>query len=57
MASTTHSVPGLRGLLTGDVDMFTPDSQACFLDEVIASVGEGGEFATHHGYYVEHLRS
>jgi hypothetical protein len=55
MASTAHSVPALRGMLTDDIDLFTPDAETCFLDEVISSVGEGSEFASHHGFYVERL--
>ncbi len=57
MASTAHSIPALRGMLTDDIDLFTPDAETCFLDEVISSVGEGSEFASRHGFYVERLGS
>lgn len=55
MASTAHSLPALSGMLTDDIDLFTPDAEACFLDEVIASVGEGSTFEFRHGFYVERL--
>lgn len=41
MASTAFSAPNLAGMLTDDIDLFTPDSETGFLDEVIAAVGEG----------------
>jgi hypothetical protein len=53
MASTVHSLPSLSGMLTDDVDLFTPDAETCFWDEVIASLGEGGPFDARHGFYVE----
>jgi hypothetical protein len=55
MASTAQSVPTLDEMLTDDIDLFTPDAENCFLDEVIASVGEGSPFEGNHGFYVERL--
>lgn len=53
MASTAHSLPALGALPTDDIDLFAPDSETCFLDEVIESVGEGSAFESLHGFYVE----
>lgn len=55
MASTAHAVPSLDAMLTDDIDLFTPDSETCFLDEVIEAVGEGSAFESLHGFYVERL--
>ncbi len=55
MASTAQSVPTLDQILTDDIDLFTPDAESCFLDEVIASVGEGSPFEESHGFYVKRL--
>ncbi len=55
MASAAFSAPEVREILTDDIDLFTPDSETCFLDEVIASVGEGSPFESSHGFYVERL--
>ena len=55
MASTAQSVPTLDQILTDDIDLFTPDVENCFLDEVITSVGEGSPFEESHGFYVERL--
>jgi hypothetical protein len=57
MASTARSIPSLETQLTDDVDLFTPDAETCFLDEVIAAVGEGSPFEARHGFYVERLGS
>ena len=55
MASTAQSVPTMSEMLTDDIDLFTPDAESCFLEEVIASVGEGSSFEGSHGFYVERL--
>jgi hypothetical protein len=55
MASTVHSLPSLSGMLTDAVDLFTPDAETCFLDEVIASLGEGSAFESRQGFYIERL--
>ena len=55
MASAAYSVPEVEEMRTDDIDLFTPDSETCFLDEVIASVGEGSPFESAHGFYVERL--
>ena len=55
MASTAQSVPTMSEMLTDDIDLFTPDAESCFVEEVIASVGEGSPFEESHGFYVERL--
>ena len=55
MASTAQSVPTLAQIPADDIDLFTPDAETCFLDEVITSVGEGSPFEESHGFYVERL--
>jgi hypothetical protein len=55
MASTAFSAPNVAGILTDDIDLFTPDSETGFLDEVIAAVGEGSQFEATHGFYVERV--
>lgn len=55
MASTVHSLPSLSGMLTDDIDLFTPDAETCFLDEVIGLLGEGSAFESRHGFYIERL--
>lgn len=57
MASTAQSIPSLQAQMTDDIDLFTPDAENCFLDEVIAAVGEGSPFEARHGFYVERLGS
>jgi len=57
MASTAKSIPSLQMQMTDDIDLFTPDAEGCFLDEVIAAVGEGSPFEAKHGFYVERLGS
>jgi len=57
MASTAKSIPSLHTQMTDDIDLFTPDAESCFLDEVIAAVGEGSPFEAEHGFYVERLGS
>jgi hypothetical protein len=57
MASTAKSIPSLQTQATDDVDLFTPDAEACFLDEVITQLGEGSAFEARHGFYVERLGS
>ena len=57
MASTAHSMPSLDAMPTDDVDLFTPDAETCFLDEVIAALGEGSPFEARQGFYIERLGS
>lgn len=57
MASTARSIPLLRTQMTDDIDLFTPEAESGFLDEVIAAVGEGSPFEAEHGFYVERLGS
>jgi len=57
MASTAMSIPTLHTQMTDDIDLFTPDVESCFLDEVIAGVGEGSPFEADHGFYIERLGS
>ena len=55
MASTAFSAPNVAGMLTDDIDLFTPELETGFLDEVIAAVGEGSQFEATHGFYVERV--
>jgi len=57
MASTAKSIPSLHTQMTDAIDLFTPDAESSFLNEVIAAVGEGSPFEAKHGFYVERLGS